>query len=70
MKLVKILAAGLLGLVLVGGVAVWLMSRQLTPDIAVGTPAPDVTLTTLEGEPFAVSSFAGDLVLLDFWGST
>jgi len=30
----------------------------------------DVSLTTADGEPLAISSLRGKVVLLDFWGST
>lgn len=70
MKLVKILAIGLLGLVVVGGVGMWWMSKQLVPDVVLGEPAPEVTLTTYAGEPLALSSLKGKVILLDVWGST
>jgi len=37
--------------------------------IAVGSPAPDFTLTTPEGKPVALSAYRGKYVLVDFWAS-
>jgi len=34
-----------------------------------GSVAPDFTLTTNEGKPFALSSLKGKIVLIDFWAS-
>ncbi|MGL4519352.1 MAG: redoxin domain-containing protein [Phocaeicola sp.] len=34
-----------------------------------GMPAPDFTLTKVDGEPFTLSSLKGKYVVLDFWGS-
>jgi hypothetical protein len=46
------------------------MASSLSPDIELGSIGPEVTLTTLSGEPLAVSSLRGQVVLLDFWAST
>ena len=40
-----------------------------TPQPAVGYPAPDFSLTTLEGEPFLLSDQAGTPVVLNFWAT-
>ncbi|EJX10577.1 thioredoxin family protein [gut metagenome] len=37
--------------------------------IEVGKPAPDFTLTDINGAPFSLSSLRGKYVVLDFWGS-
>ena len=34
-----------------------------------GRPAPDFTLTDLDGQPVSLSQFRGKVVLLDFWAS-
>lgn len=34
-----------------------------------GNPAPDFTLTTIDGKQFSLSSYRGRYVVLDFWGS-
>lgn len=45
--------------------AVWLVLA-----VASATePAPDVTMRTLEGKPFALASLKGQVVVLDFWAS-
>ena len=60
----------LLGLVVLAGAgAVW-MSARLSPDVALGTPSPDVRLTTLDGGSLSLADLRGKVVLLDFWGST
>jgi len=41
----------------------------LPPGPAVGRPAPDFTLTTLEGETLALSELRGTPVVLDFWAT-
>ena len=35
----------------------------------VGTPAPDFTLSDINGKPLALSSLRGKWVIIDFWGS-
>lgn len=39
------------------------------PAPVVGAPAPDFTLTSLEGQPVALSDSAGQVVLLNFWAT-
>lgn len=36
---------------------------------AIGQPAPDFTLTDLEGKSFSLTSLKGNYVLIDFWAS-
>jgi len=66
------------GLVLAGlvGCASW-NSRTNTPAVpaladarpSIGHPAPAITGTDIDGAPFALSDYAGKVVLLDFWGN-
>ncbi|MFO7979100.1 MAG: TlpA disulfide reductase family protein [Bacteroidales bacterium] len=37
--------------------------------LAPGQPAPDFTLTNIDGEPVSLSDFEGKVVYLDFWAS-
>ncbi|MFA8432929.1 MAG: redoxin domain-containing protein [Marinifilaceae bacterium] len=37
--------------------------------VAIGQPAPEITLNTPEGEPFSLSSLKGKVVVIDFWAS-
>ena len=69
-----------IGIVLVAGVA-WLWASRvptvepfaggngLPPAPAVGHPAPDITLTTVTGESFALSELRGKPVVLNFWAT-
>lgn len=41
---------------------------RLVPNAEVNYPAPDVILTTLEGDTFKLSDLRGKVVLIDFWG--
>ena len=41
----------------------------LVPAPAVGSPAPDFTLTTLDGEPLHLSDLRGKVVALNFWAT-
>lgn len=44
-------------------------SESLTPEPAVGRPAPDFTLPTVEGETLQLSSLRGQPVVLNFWAT-
>ena len=54
-----LIAAALIALV--GGIAYSFFIRQ---------PAPAVTFTTLQGQPIALSSLRGKIVLVNFWATT
>lgn len=36
---------------------------------AIGQPAPEFSLTDMQGKPFALSKLRGNIVLIDFWAS-
>lgn len=68
----------LLILFLVGAAWIWVnrlpgdavaVTADLPPAPAVGHPAPDFSLTTLAGEPFALSDLRGTPVVLNFWAT-
>jgi cytochrome c biogenesis protein CcmG, thiol:disulfide interchange protein DsbE len=42
---------------------------ELTPEPAVGRPAPDFTLTTVAGETVQLSALRGQPVVLNFWAT-
>ncbi len=44
-------------------------SADSSGELAVGQPAPDFTLTTLEGKQLSLSQFRGQPVLINFWAS-
>lgn len=70
MKALKIIGGLVALFVVLGGAGFYWMSSKLQPGVEVGSPAPEVTLTTLEGTPLALADLRGQVVLLDFWGST
>ncbi|MBX7183230.1 MAG: AhpC/TSA family protein [Bacteroidia bacterium] len=37
--------------------------------LAIGTPAPEISITDPEGNPIRLSDFKGKIVLIDFWAS-
>jgi peroxiredoxin len=49
-------------------IAVFLFVRSGPPRVAVGSPAPPVSGTTLHGAAFDLGSLAGRPVILNFWG--
>ena len=65
------LLLGLLLLAALGGI--WWTQREasLSPPSgrAVGEPAPDVTLTLLDGERLRLADLRGEVVVLNFWAS-
>lgn len=70
MKILKILGISLGVLVIVAGAGLYWAAGQIEPDLAIGSPSPDVTFSTLDGESLPLASLRGKVVLLDFWGST
>ncbi len=40
-----------------------------TPNLEIGTIAPEITLPDINGKPFSLSSLKGKYVLVDFWAS-
>jgi len=44
-------------------------SIELARRLAIGSPAPEITMNTPEGKPLSLSSLKGKTVLLDFWAS-
>src|SRR5918995_3958046 len=66
------LALGLLLALVVAGI--WWSQRDATPGAAslgqmAGEPAPDVTLTLLDGSPLRLSDLRGQVVVVNFWAS-
>src|SRR5215208_2807560 len=66
------LALGLLLALVVAGI--WWAQRDAAPGAAslgemTGEPAPDVTLTLLDGSPLRLSDLQGDVVVVNFWAS-
>lgn len=65
----------ILGLLLVLALlGLWLVQRNEPPPApspadATGSPAPDVSLTLLNGDTVALSDLVGDVVVLNFWAS-
>jgi peroxiredoxin len=43
--------------------------RNLAPEPAIGRPAPDFTLTTLDGQEFTLSELHGTPIVLNFWAT-
>lgn len=70
MKILKIIGLLFAGFLVLAGGGIYWMSTQLSPDVAIGTASPDVSVTTLEGEGLQLASLRGKVVLLEFWGST
>jgi peroxiredoxin len=64
-----------LGLLLALAVAgIWWTQRDAAPDLEslgrmAGEPAPDVTLTLLDGSPLRLSDLRGRVVVVNFWAS-
>jgi peroxiredoxin len=66
------LVLGLLLALVVGGI--WWTQRDPAPDLEslgkmAGEPAPDVTLTLLDGSPLRLSDLQGRVVVVNFWAS-
>lgn len=45
------------------------MPARRGPKLTVGSPAPDVTLRTLEGKELKISALKGKTILIDFWAT-
>jgi len=56
----------LVGLLVIVGIQ--LFRRQQGP-IKIGSPAPDFTLTTFDGQTYTLSELRGNVVLVNFWAS-
>ena len=54
----------------VGGVAAYLLAQGPAQTARTGNPAPDFTLRLLDGKSVALSSLRGRPVLVSFWHST
>jgi peroxiredoxin len=66
------LVLGLLLALVVAGI--WWTQRDVAPDLEslgrmAGEPAPDVTLTLLDGSPLRLSDLQGRVVVVNFWAS-
>src|SRR5215211_8624469 len=66
------LALGLLLALVVAGI--WWTQRDAAPDLEslgqlAGEPAPDVTLTLLDGSPLRLSDLQDRVVVVNFWAS-
>jgi peroxiredoxin len=66
----------ILGLILLLAViGIWLVQRNGEPPAApapadaTGSPAPDISLTLLDGERVALADLEGDVVVVNFWAS-
>lgn len=66
----------ILGLILLLAViGIWLVQRNDDPPVApgpadaTGSPAPDVSLTLLNGDRVVLADLEGDVVVLNFWAS-
>lgn len=44
------------------------MMRDHQPEVPTG-PAPDISLTTLDGKPFSLAAHRGRVVVIDFWAT-
>jgi hypothetical protein len=62
----------LLALATVSGCGKWsLRSRHTHPPLdglAAGSPAPEIMGEDMQGVPFKLSDYRGQIVILDFWG--
>jgi cytochrome c biogenesis protein CcmG, thiol:disulfide interchange protein DsbE len=57
-----------IAIAIVTTIAVLLFVRSGPPRVAVGSPAPPVSGTTLDGTAFDLRALAGRPVILNFWG--
>ena len=63
-----VLSVGLLGVILFAGCN-GATSSDLSPAPSIGHPAPDFTLTDLDGNIIRPSDFRGKVVFLNFWAT-
>jgi cytochrome oxidase Cu insertion factor (SCO1/SenC/PrrC family) len=70
MKILKLLGIAVLGLAILCAAGLVWMAPRYSPDLATGSAAPEVALSTLDGEPLPLSDLHGKVVLLDFWSTT
>jgi cytochrome oxidase Cu insertion factor (SCO1/SenC/PrrC family) len=54
----------------VGGIAAYLITSGPAAQARTGSPAPDFTLRLFNGESIALASLRGRPVLINFWHST
>jgi cytochrome c biogenesis protein CcmG, thiol:disulfide interchange protein DsbE len=57
-----------LAIAVVTTIAVLVFVRSGAPRVAVGSPAPPISGTTLDGRTFDLASLAGRPVIVNFWG--
>jgi len=65
----KIVLSVLFVLAVVVSVGLVYVANQLEPDVELGNPVPEVTLTALDGSALPLASLRGKVVLLEFWSS-
>jgi cytochrome c biogenesis protein CcmG, thiol:disulfide interchange protein DsbE len=46
-----------------------LKEHDMAATLTTGTPAPDLTLPSLDGDPVSLTDLRGKRLLLFFWGS-
>jgi peroxiredoxin len=63
-----IVTATLIGVVAVLSALIWINRDQFTP-LDIGSRAPDYRARTLDGDTISLSSFAGDVVVLNIWAT-
>lgn len=64
----QIATAAIVALVAVLSALIWINRDQFTP-LDVGSRAPDYQARSLEGDTVSLSSFAGDVVVLNVWAT-
>jgi cytochrome c biogenesis protein CcmG/thiol:disulfide interchange protein DsbE len=63
------LLLGIAALTTLAVVAIVAATRPSAPTVAKGSPVPNVTGTTLDGQPFDLGSLRGRPVVINFWAS-
>lgn len=64
----QIATAGLVAIVVVLSALIWINRDQFTP-LDIGSRAPDYQARSLAGDTVSLSSFAGDVVVLNVWAT-